>query len=178
MWTRPKQSGWDEKASTSPVQAWGRHFFEKKEAKKLLLLTAMGLIRGNALHAEVLAGLHGEAFPEEPWNAETFRSLLAQPTSCAWIDERGGFLLLRIAAGEAEILTLGSILRRQGIARALMETGINHAKTEGVTKIFLEVADQNIAAKALYTGLGFTQLNVRKHYYANGADALLMVLEL
>jgi len=170
MWTHPKQSGWDDKASTS--------FFEKKEAKKLLLLTAMGLIRANALHAEVLAALHAKAFPAEPWNAEMFRSLLAQPTTSAWIDERGGFLLLRIAADEAEILTLGSILRRQGIARALMETGIHYAKTAGVTKIFLEVADQNIGAKALYTRLGFTQLSVRKHYYANGSDALLMVLDL
>jgi len=177
MWTHPKQSGWDEKASTSPVQAWGRHFFEKKEAKKLLLLTAMGLIRANALHADVLAALHGEAFPEEPWNAETFRALLAQPTSFAWLDERGGFLFLRIAADEAEILTLGSILRRQGIACALMEAGVQHAKAEGVTKIFLEVADQNIAARALYAAFGFTQLSVRKHYYTNGSDALIMVLE-
>jgi ribosomal-protein-alanine N-acetyltransferase len=170
MWTHPKQSGWDEKASTS--------FFEKKEAKKLLLLTVMGLIRVNALHADVLAALHGETFPEEPWSAENFRALLAQPTITAWLDERGGFLLLRIAADEAEILTLGSILRRQGIARALMETGINHAKAAGVTKIFLEVADQNIAAKALYTELGFTQLSLRKHYYANGDDALLLGVEL
>jgi ribosomal-protein-alanine N-acetyltransferase len=138
----------------------------------------MGLIQATPLHADVLAALHGEAFPEEPWSAENFRALLVQPTISAWLDERGGFLLLRIAADEAEILTLGSILRRHGIARALMETAINHAKSTGVTKMFLEVADQNIAAKALYAALGFTQLSRRRHYYANGDDALLLGVEL
>jgi ribosomal-protein-alanine N-acetyltransferase len=59
-----------------------------------------------------------------------------------------------------------------------METAINHAKSTGVTKMFLEVADQNIAAKALYAALGFTQLSRRRHYYANGDDALLLGVEL
>jgi ribosomal-protein-alanine N-acetyltransferase len=52
----------------------------------------------------------------------------------------------------------------------------------GTTTLFIEVARDNDAARALYEALGFTETGVRKGYYARGAggaeDALLMRLRL
>lgn len=47
-------------------------------------------------------------------------------------------------------------LRRQGLAAAMMSTGLAWAKTEGATIAALNVQADNAAAKALYAGLGYT----------------------
>jgi len=124
-----------------------------------------------------LAALHEKAFPEEPWSADNFLGLLTQPVVFTWIDERGGFVVLRIVADEAEILSLGAVPRRQGIGRGLMQMALGFAREAAVETVFLEVADGNDAAKAMYFGLGFTQINRRRGYYANGDDALVLALK-
>ena len=48
----------------------------------------------------------------------------------------------------------------------------------GVNKVFLEVRSSNISAIALYEKKGYTKISVRKKYYADGEDALVMVKEL
>jgi ribosomal-protein-alanine N-acetyltransferase len=128
--------------------------------------------------APVFAALHAKTFPHEPWDEASFATLLGQPGMHGFLDERGGFLLLRIVLDEAEIITIGATTPRQGIATALMAQGIAAARIAGVTKIHLEVAEDNAAARALYAKLGFTQTGRRKSYYANGANALTLALDL
>ncbi len=136
------------------------------------------MILATIAHAPVLSALHAETFPEEPWSTENFLSLLTQPSVTAWLHEAGGFLLLRQAADEAEILTLGAIPRRQGIARTLLQTAITHAATNHVEKIFLEVSETNTSARALYATFNFTQIGRRQNYYLNGTAALVLSLTL
>ncbi|HYP64338.1 MAG TPA: GNAT family N-acetyltransferase, partial [Acidocella sp.] len=107
-----------------------------------------------------------------------FATLLAQPGMHGFLDERGGFLLLRIVLDEAEIITIGSIPRRQGIASSLLQQAIAAARTAAVQKIHLEVAEDNHPARALYTKHGFLPAGRRKSYYLNGADALTLTLDL
>ena len=85
-------------------------------------------------YAAVFAALHVKAFPHDPWNEASFATLLAQPGMHGFLDERGGFLLLRIVLDEAEIITIGAAPRRQGIATALMAQAIATARTAGVRK--------------------------------------------
>ena len=87
-------------------------------------------------------------------------------------------VLLRVAADEAEILTIGVAARRQGIARALMAAALERARAQGARTMFLEVAADNGAARGLYEMLGFAPAGLRQGYYAGGADALLLRLEL
>jgi [ribosomal protein S18]-alanine N-acetyltransferase len=129
-------------------------------------------------YAPVFAALHAQAFPHEPWDEAAFATLLAQPGMQGFLDERGGFLLLRIVLDEAEIITIGSILRRQGIASALLQQAIAAARAAFVQKIHLEVAEDNAPARALYTRHGFLPAGRRKSYYPNGADALTLTLDL
>lgn len=128
--------------------------------------------------APVLAALHAQAFPHEPWDEAAIATMLAQPGMHPFLDERGGFLLLRIILDEAEIITIGSAAPRQGIASALVARGIAAARAAGVTKIHLEVAADNGPARALYAKLGFVHAGRRRAYYANGADALTLTLDL
>lgn len=134
--------------------------------------------------ADILALLHEEAFAGEArgeiWNAQSFRELLAMPGALCLLafsgDQPVGLLLLRIAADEAEVITLGvkPRLRRLGVAAALMQAGLAQLAGRGVARCFLEVAEGNAAARALYAGLGFAAVGHRRGYYAAGGDAVVM----
>ncbi len=129
-------------------------------------------------HAAALALLHHSAFPHDSWNEHSFATLLAQPGVVGWLDEAGGFLLLRIVQDEAEIITLGVVARRQGIASRLLRLGLGHAAGQGVRRIHLEVAERNIAGRGLYQKFGFVENGRRPRYYPDGGDALILSLDL
>ncbi len=123
-----------------------------------------------------MAAVHRAAFPQEPWDAASFSTLLGQPGVFGFLDTRGGILLLRVVADEAEILTIGIAEQRQGIGTALMREAITQARDQGAALLHLEVAANNIAARGLYESLGFSQAGLRKNYYADGQDAILLSL--
>ena len=98
--------------------------------------------------------------------------------------EVGGFLLWRRAADEAEIVTLAvrPEARRRGLGGRLLGRTMDRAREQGVTRLFLEVADDNLAALALYGSRGFEPVGKRPDYYArpdgSRADALILALNL
>ncbi len=125
--------------------------------------------------AAVLAALHAQAF-DHPWPEREIAELMASPGVFALMVEDQGFILCRSIAGEAEILTLAvsPARRRAGVGRALVETAAGVAVETGAETLFLEVADDNLAALALYAAAGFEPVGRRKAYYANGSDAVVM----
>ena len=67
------------------------------------------------------------------------------------------------------------IFRRNGIGSILLKNLINLSKNmEDVTSITLEVNENNIPAKKLYEKFGFKIVGLRKKYYNNTNDAILM----
>ncbi len=135
------------------------------------------MIAGPA-HAAAFAAIHVVAFPEDPWPESAFHTLLQQPGVAGLIDPRGGFLLLRSVADEAEILSIGVSTPRQGIGRALMQAAIAHLRSKTIATLHLEVAASNNAARRLYESLGFKETGKRPCYYPDGADALILSLQL
>ncbi len=133
-----------------------------------------------AAYAAALAAIHAAAFPDDAWGAAAFQTQLEMHGVIGLLDQRGGLILLRVTADEAEILTIGVLprLRRRGVARGLLQAGMAMAATLGARAIFLEVGTANQAAKALYEAAGFRQVGRRKAYYANGADALVLRVDL
>jgi ribosomal-protein-alanine N-acetyltransferase len=133
--------------------------------------------------AEALAALHASAF-DSPWDAEALAELLAQPGTILEVAPGEGFILLRAVADEAEVLTLavGPEARRKGLGLRLVETGVARAAAMGAERVFLEVADDNAAALALYARCGFQAVGRRRGYYArpdgSRRDALLLALNL
>lgn len=133
--------------------------------------------------AEALAGAHAACF-EAPWPAADIGRLMQMMGGFAIAaeDQDGiqGFILARCIASEGEILTLAvrPALRRQGLGRALVQAALAEAQRGGARSMFLEAAEDNPAALALYQSLGFVRAGLRRAYYARAgarrADALVL----
>ncbi|MCB1384284.1 MAG: GNAT family N-acetyltransferase [Notoacmeibacter sp.] len=138
-------------------------------------------------HARALARLHREDFLR-PWTDGEFAELLKQKGVFAFGAFRegagdtnpDGFVLARLAAGEAEILTVAVARahRRRGLGRKLMDAVLRHLHAERAESLFLEVDETNEPAIALYRRLGFRKVGQRKAYYdaaAGGKNAALIM---
>jgi ribosomal-protein-alanine N-acetyltransferase len=115
-----------------------------------------------------LAALHAQCFLEV-WNAAAIAELMAAAGVFALIDEdQSGFILVRVAGGESEVLTLcvTPATRRRGVATALVTAAAERAAEANAAVMFLEVNASNNPAIALYKRLGFGEVGLRKGYYA------------
>ena len=66
--------------------------------------------------------------------------------------------------------------RNFGIGSLLLEEIIRYSKIHNATSITLEVNEKNIAAIKLYKKYGFKQVGLRRKYYNNEDNAILMDL--
>ena len=68
---------------------------------------------------------------------------------------------------EIDIIEIGVIKqqRRRGVAYKLVSHFQKHCINNGIRKIFLCVAENNIAAISLYEKTGFNKIGIRKNYY-------------
>lgn len=132
--------------------------------------------------AKALADLHAEAF-DTPWPIQAFADLLGQ-AGVVLEGDNDGFILIRVVADEAEILTLAvrPAARRKGLGARLVRSASDRAAASGATRMFLEVAEDNAPARALYGTLGFEAAGRRPRYYPRtdgpAVDALILVLNL
>ena len=91
-----------------------------------------------------------------------------------------GFAVSRMAADEAEILSIAVDERHRGrgLSRDLLLTHLGHLAGKGVRKIFLEVEENNLPARRLYERTGFAVVGRRERYYRQPGgeqlNALLM----
>lgn len=144
------------------------------------------IVAAGIAHANVISALHKSCF-ETAWEARAVVEILAMPGAFALIgnsdDCPQGFVLFRLAADEAEIISIGVSpnTRRAGLAGRLLQASIDHATKQKCVKMFLEVAEDNTAACALYEKFGFLICGRRPGYYdheAGKTDALLYSLEI
>jgi ribosomal-protein-alanine N-acetyltransferase len=114
-----------------------------------------------------LARLHARSMTDpRPWSAAEFAALLAQPHVHLSADALG-LSLGRTVAGEAELLTIATLpgARRQGHGRLHLAAFEAEAHRRGAETAFLEVAEDNAAARALYAGAGYAEAGRRPGYY-------------
>ena len=113
------------------------------------------------------------------WSYQQWHDELANPQSiCIGIKKLSK--LLAVGSGQVVVdeLQLTSLavhpqFRRKGIGRSLLLILFEEARSRGAVKAILEVSSKNIAARALYNGLGFKTTGSRKRYYSNGGEALI-----
>jgi ribosomal-protein-alanine N-acetyltransferase len=118
-----------------------------------------------------------------PWTEGIFRDCLNVGYS-AWVVSSPGeevlaYAVMSMAVGEAHVLNLcvEPAYHQQGLGRFLMTHLQAVARAAGMEIMLLEVRKSNAAALALYQGLGFHRLGVRKAYYPahdGSEDALLL----
>jgi ribosomal-protein-alanine N-acetyltransferase len=128
-----------------------------------------------------LAALHARAFTTpRPWSEPELAALLADPLVFLLVEGDAGFLLGRAVAGEAELLTIAVApeARRLGLGRKLVSRFIYQARLRGAESAFLEVAEDNAAARGLYLAAGFAEAGRRRGYYrtpeGQAVDALVL----
>jgi ribosomal-protein-alanine N-acetyltransferase len=121
-----------------------------------------------------ISDLHKLCFPHKPWSREDFSDL--KKSGCEIIASQHGFIVWRVVADQAEIITVGVHPEHRGAGigsalLALMEQEVS--KSAEKVKIFLEVAADNQAAVNLYKKSGYAKISIRRGYY-DGTDAILM----
>jgi len=146
---------------------------------RLLGRTAPALSEARPADAAAIAALHKASF-QRGWGEEEVYSLLIDKNVIAHRAVTGrvmaAFILSRLAAGEAEILSI-AIARKQrgrGLSRPLLDLNLRRLAGLGARTVFLEVDENNAPARALYRRAGFADVGRRKSYYQSGANALVL----
>jgi ribosomal-protein-alanine N-acetyltransferase len=132
------------------------------------------------LDAPVIAALQNDVFPAEPWSETDVARLIEGPGAIAFLASGRdygevmplAFALARVAADEAEILTIGVLadVRGKGVGRRLVEAVADKARARGARRLHLEVAARNTGARALYADLEFDEVGRRENYYDDRGD--------
>jgi len=151
--------------------------------QRLLVRGEPALSEASIRDATAIAALHGASFRRGWSDGEIERLLMERNTVChrATVDHAlCGFILSRIAAGEAEILSVAvaSARRGRGLARALLNLHLRRLAGLGASAVFLEVDEDNEPAQRLYRRAGFREVGRRPGYYQkdSGAPAMALVL--
>ena len=130
-----------------------------------------------------MAALHGASF-RRGWSDGEIERLLLERNTVAQRAMVGrtlvGFILSRIADGEAEILSVAvsSSWRGRGLARALLNLHLGRLAGLRVRSVFLEVDEDNVPARRLYERAGFSEVGRRAGYYPQGSGGAATALVL
>lgn len=87
-----------------------------------------------------------------------------------------GYVCWWVVGDEVHILNLAvhPDTRRGGTGRALVQRVVDDAISHNAASVSLEVARRNEPAAALYRSMGFSEVGVRRDYYGQGEDAVIM----
>ena len=140
----------------------------------------ISIIEASVAHSPAVAELHKRCF-DESWSAFTVRQILVMPGAFGLLAaETGhtgkcdagslsllGFALCRAAGGECELLSLAvaTAERRRGIGATLLAGAVDRARERAISRMFLEVAEDNLIAQRLYKAHGFRPVGRRANYY-------------
>ena len=91
-----------------------------------------------------------------------------------------GFVSVQFVLDEATITNIVTkkVIRNAGIGSQLLEFIINYCKSNNMKTITLEVNENNISALKLYKKFNFEQIGLRKNYYNNTDNAIIMNLDI
>ena len=136
------------------------------------------IVEASIVHGGIISVLHGACF-EETWNEKAITEILNMPGIIGLLvgikeEIPQGFILMRVAADEAEIISIGVIpaARKKGLASILLLESIKRAAMSDVVKIIFEVAEDNKAAIAFYETFGFQVIGKRPGYYKRSSKKL------
>lgn len=126
-----------------------------------------------------------ESHFDDFWNITTFKSELLNPNSKYIVAKLNnlivGFAGIWKSVDDIHItnIVVNKNFRNQNIGSKLLSKLIEISKLEpNITSITLEVNSTNISAIKLYEKFGFKVVGLRKKYYNNTYDAIIMTKDL
>ena len=124
--------------------------------------------------------IFGKSLGEETLYEDIMHNDMAKYFIALVDNKRAGYVGCWLTIPNADILNIfvASEYRGLGIGRLLMKEVIYICKENNIKTLTLEVNENNKYAIKMYQDLGFVVGSVRKRYYDNNEDALLMMLEL
>ncbi len=126
-----------------------------------------------------ILGIDGASF-SQPWSQRSFEQCFDDDKTyvvVAQSDERVlGFGVAYTVGDEGEVATLAvdAMARGQGLGEKILQALLDFCRACGALKVFLEVRASNNVAQRLYARCGFVEAGLRRRYYADGEDAVLM----
>src|SRR5258708_22228481 len=138
---------------------------------RLVARPEAALSEAGARDAAALSALHAAAF-RRGWSEDEFERLLLEKNVIAHRAMMGrslaGFIVSRLAAGEAEILSVAvaTARRGRGLARKLLDLHLRRLAGLGATAVFLEVDEDHAPAPRLYVRAGLRHVRRPPPHYA------------
>jgi len=140
----------------------------------------ISVVRLAAEHIEAMRVIESASFPVS-WGEGSFEKELEENALARYLValEDGavaGYVGAWAVLDELHITTFAvdPARRGRGIGRRLLAALLANAVDEGACWTVLEVRESNVAAIALYQSFGFRQVGLRKKYYENGENALVL----
>jgi [ribosomal protein S18]-alanine N-acetyltransferase len=146
---------------------------------RYLARTKLSIAEARGRDAAAIAAVHAASF-QRGWSEDEFQNLLADRAVTAHRSAIGdrlvGFILSRVTAAEAEILSVAIApqWRGRGFGRPLLDLHLRRLAGLDARTVFLEVGEHNAPARRLYRRAGFNEVGRRQGYYDGGAIALIL----
>ena len=143
-------------------------------------------VEKNTRGIEILAAIDAQIF-DSPWSISQWRSEVENTTNRVLLislDEEllfpVGFITYGIAGEDMELKKIAVLpqYRLKHVASLAIEKMLDDARQEDVHNVIAEVAITNLAALRLYEKHAFYKIYVRKKYYGNLIDAIVMQKEI
>jgi ribosomal-protein-alanine N-acetyltransferase len=144
--------------------------------------------RVSELNSETLFSLKAldKNFFPTPWDNESWDQVLSGPALRTIIvlevsDQVIGFALFENSYVDSFAHLLKILInpefRVKGMGKGLLNEALRILRDRGIKNFFLEVEEGNVSAIKIYESAGFKTVHKKKHFYSNGASALIMTLE-
>ena len=125
-------------------------------------------------HLSEVASIEEMSF-SMPWSLESLELMLTEQASALVALEDGrvlGYVGMMCVLDEGQIINVAvhPDARRRGVGRSLMQAAEAYAKERGIVFLSLEVRESNIAARSLYSSLGWEEQGIRKGFYSHPVE--------
>lgn len=149
----------------------------------------VALRRMTAADVPAVLTLEQQLFPADAWPEAFFYDELAQaePTLPAhratrkyWVAEDEGRIIAYagmmcvLPLADVQTLAVAPEAQGQGLGTQLLSLIEEESRSRGAEDLLLEVRQDNPGAQRLYLRNGFEQIHLRRAYYPDGGDAIIM----
>lgn len=95
-------------------------------------------------------------------------------------DKLSGYAIALKSGDDADLqrIAVERASQRSGIGAQMLDALLAECRRMHLVRVMLEVAADNVPARAFYLRHGFTEISRRPRYYADGRDAIVMGLPL